>query len=148
VTDQAGMGPVDAATFVSKAAQGGMAEVMLARTAQSKTSNQSIRAFADRMIKDHGKANDELAAIAKRKGLQVPASLDSKHQAAADAMSAKSGAQFDSAYAAQMKQDHHETIALFEQASKLSDAELAGFARKTLPTLREHDAMAQKLPAR
>jgi putative membrane protein len=42
--------------------------------------------------------------------------------------------------------DHSKAIALFESATKSSDAELAGFAETTLPTLRDHKQLAQKLP--
>jgi hypothetical protein len=37
---------------------------------------------------------------------------------------------------------------LFEAATKTPDAELAGFARKTLPTLRERKKLAEKLPGK
>ena len=42
--------------------------------------------------------------------------------------------------------DHNKAIALFESATKASDPDLAGFAKKTLPTLKEHKQMAEKLP--
>jgi putative membrane protein len=45
-----------------------------------------------------------------------------------------------------MNMDHTKAISLFEAASKSSDAELAGFAKKTLPTLKEHKELAEKLP--
>ena len=37
-------------------------------------------------------------------------------------------------------------LALFESAAGSNDPELAQFAKKTLPTLKEHKALAQKLP--
>lgn len=136
----------DPAMFVKKAALGGMTEVELAKVAQSKAQDPKIKSFADRMVKDHGKANTELAGIAKRKGIDVPTSLDAEHQAAVKELSAKSGAAFDAAYSKQMVKDHDKTIALFEGAAKNSDADLASFARKTLPTLEEHQQMADTLP--
>src|ERR1700750_408073 len=47
-------------TFASKAAVGGMAEVALGKMALSKTSNAQIKSFANMMVMDHGKANEEL----------------------------------------------------------------------------------------
>ena len=136
----------DPAMFVKEAAQGGMAEVELGKVAQSKSQDPKIKAFADRMVKDHGKANTELAEIAKGKGLDVPTSLDAKHQAMVKTLSGKSGAEFDAAYAQHMVKDHVEDIALFERATKNSDSDLAAFAKKTLPTLKEHKQMADALP--
>ena len=136
----------DPATFVKKAALGGMTEVELAKTAQGKTQDPSIRKFADRMVKDHSKANAELTSLAKGKGLEVPATLDAEHKAILQKLNAKSGTDFDAAYSEQMMQDHEKTVALFEGATKSSDADLAAFAKKTLPTLKEHEQLADSLP--
>ena len=136
----------DPATFMKKAGQGGMTEVEVAKMAASKTQDPQIRAFAQRMVKDHSAANTELASLAKSKGWQVPTSLDAEHKAVVQKLSAKSGADFDAAYSKQMKADHEKTIALFEGATKSSDAELAAWAKKTLPTLEEHQHMADALP--
>ena len=136
----------DPATFVKKAAQGGMTEVEVAKVASSKTQNPEIRSFAQKMVKDHSAANQELASLAKSKGLQVPATLDAEHKGVVQKLSAKSGADFDAAYSQQMKMDHEKTIALFEGATKSSDPDLAAFAKKTLPTLKEHQHLADALP--
>jgi len=136
----------DPATFVKKAAQGGLTEVEVAKIASSKTQDPQIRSFAQRMVKDHSMANQELTTLAKSKGLQVPASLDAEHKAIVQKLSSKSGADFDAAYSKQMMEDHDKTIALFEGATQSSDADLAAFAKKTLPTLKEHQHLADALP--
>ncbi len=134
--------------FVQKAAQSGLAEIAAAQAALQKSNDPGIRSFAERMVKDHGKANTELVTIARKKGIEPPASLDAEHKAHVDKITSKSGAEFDRNYAEHMNMDHTKAIALFESASKSSDADLAGFARKTLPTLREHKQLAEKLPGK
>lgn len=134
--------------FVTKAALDGMTEVEAGKVALSKSQDPEIRSFAERMVKDHTKANTELETIAKTKGLTPPKKLDAEHQKMVDDLSAKSGQEFDHAYAQHMNMDHSKAIALFEGATKSSDADLAGFAQKTLPTLKEHKQLAQKLPAK
>jgi putative membrane protein len=133
------------ASFVTKAAQDGMTEVQLGKLALSKSNNNDVKHFAQQMVQDHGKANTELAGIAKAKGLDVPTQLDAEHQAMLKTLSGKSGSAFDSAYAANMASDHTKAIALFQTAAKSGDRELAGFAKKTLPTLQEHKRMADSL---
>ncbi len=61
-------------------------------------------------------------------------------------LDALSGHQFDREYAEEMVRDHAAAVRKFEWASEnLSDADLRAFASKTLPTLRDHYAKAQKL---
>jgi putative membrane protein len=134
------------AAFVDKAAQAGMAEVALGKLALEKSNTPEIQKFAQRMVTDHTKANAELTALAKTKGMEPPAKLDSKHAAMVESLESQDGAAFDAAYAQHMNMDHSKAIELFEGAAKSPDADLATFAKKTLPTLKEHKAMAEKLP--
>jgi putative membrane protein len=135
-------------TFVKKAAVAGLTEVEAGKIALSKSQDPAIRSFAQRMVTDHTKANAELASIASSKGIDAPKKPDAEHQAMLDKMSAKSGAEFDREYSQHMKMDHSKAIALFEGASKTTDEDLAGFAKKTLPTLKEHKKLAEKLPGK
>jgi putative membrane protein len=139
-------GGSDPATFVKNAAQGGLTEVALSRAAASKSQDPAIRKFAEHMVQDHSQANDELTSVAKKKGLEIPSALDPEHQAILQKLSHESGRGFDSAYSNQMVTDHKKTVALFEQACQSSDADVAAFAKKTLPTLKEHERMAEGLP--
>src|SRR5512138_630536 len=66
--------------FIEEAAVGGLAEVELGRLAQQKSQTTQVKEFASRMVRDHGKANDELKEIAESKGVQMPAAPDKSHQ--------------------------------------------------------------------
>ncbi len=138
----------DPVAFVKMAAQAGMAEIEAGNIALAKSQDPQIRSFAERMVADHGKANSELASLAKAKGIDAPLRLDSDHRAMLDSLQAKSGPDFDAAYSQHMKMDHTKVIALFEGASRSADTDFAGFAQKTLPTLKEHKQLAAGLPAR
>lgn len=144
-TDKAMTAGATPATFVKDAAQDGMAEVALAKVALDKSKNDEVKKFAQKMEEDHSQANDQLATIARAKGMSVPKQLDAKHQAMVKMLSAKSGTAFDKAYADHMAKDHTKAVALFQGASQSSDPELASFAKKTLPTLEEHKQMADNL---
>jgi putative membrane protein len=137
---------VDPGSFVKKAAQGGMTEVALSKAAATKSQDAKVRKFASQMVADHEKANDQLASVANKKGFAVPTSLDAEHQAVVQKINNRSGADFDAAYSKQMMSDHEKTVALFEAATKSTDADLAAFAKQTLPILKEHKHMASQLP--
>lgn len=135
--------------FAMKAAIGGMAEVMGGQTASTKATSADVKAFGQRMVTDHGKANDELKALAAQKGLALPTDIDAEHKEKMDKMSAKSGKDFDKAYMADMVEDHEKDVKEFEKASKdAKDPDLKAWAAKTLPTLQEHLKMAKDTAAK
>jgi putative membrane protein len=135
--------------WAMKTAQNGIAEVELGRLAQEKGSSAHVKDFGRRMVEDHSKANDELKAIASRKGIDLPAATDAKHKAAIDRLSKMSGVQFDRAYIQEMRKEHKHDVAHFEKGSNsLHDADLKSFAANTLPKLREHLKQAQEMNGR
>jgi putative membrane protein len=136
----------DDAKFAVAAANGGMAEVELGTLAQQKAVNAKVKDFGAMMVTDHSKANDEMKALAKSKGITLPDSIDTKEQKVKADLSAKSGADFDKAYVSNMIDDHKEDIKEFEDAAKnCKDADLKAFAEKTLPTLKMHLDAIQKI---
>jgi putative membrane protein len=58
--------------FISEAAVGGMKEVFLSEAALVTSTNDDIKSFAKRMVKDHRTANKKLAKIAAGEGLIFP----------------------------------------------------------------------------
>ena len=136
----------DDAKFAVAAANGGMAEVELGQLAQQKAANAKVKDFGAMMVTDHTKANDEMKALAKTKGITLPVAIDTDEQKVKDDLSAKSGADFDKAYVSNMIDDHKKDIKEFEDASKnCKDADLRVFAVKTLPTLKMHLDAIQKI---
>jgi putative membrane protein len=132
--------------FIMEAAMGGMAEVELGRLAAERGSSDGVKQFGQRMVDDHSRANSELMQLTTARGVNVPASLDTKHQALMTRMSQLSGAAFDRAYAKEMVKDHQKDVSLFQkQATRGADGDLRAFAAKTLPTLQEHLRMAREL---
>ena len=130
------------AEFATTAAVGGMAEVEFGKIALTKTKNAKIKEFAEMMVKDHGKANEELMAIAKSKNITLPDTLDADHQKKQKELNGKSGADFDKAYVDAMVDGHKKTLTLMQNESKDGkDADLKAFATKTAPIVQTHLTM-------
>ncbi|MBZ5602132.1 MAG: DUF4142 domain-containing protein [Acidobacteriia bacterium] len=130
--------------FVTKAAQGGMAEVQLGQLAQKNASNSSVQQFGQRMATDHAKANEQLKSLAAQKGITLPSGMDSKDQSLYRSLSSKTGKDFDKAYITAMIKDHNEDIAEFQhEANSGTDPDIKAWAAKTLPTLQEHLRLAE-----
>jgi len=150
------MGAAFAATsnsFVDNAAAGGIAEVETSKLALEKSSSADIKTFANMMISDHSKANDELAALAKKHDIKVPDSTTLVKQAKEKILNMRDES-FDAAYANNQVKAHEETIALFKkEADTVTDdktpggTELKGFAQQMLPALEKHLDAAKALQA-
>ena len=59
--------------FVQDAMAGGRKEVRIGEIALGKTQNADVKRFAERMVRDHSKANESLMKIATSEGLSYPA---------------------------------------------------------------------------
>jgi putative membrane protein len=149
-TSAAGSGKLASADskFITEAAEGGLAEVEMGRLASERGSSDAVKQFGQRMVTDHGKANDELKQLAQEKGVTVPTELNSKDKKQLDRLSKLSGADFDKAYARDMVRDHNKDVKEFQkQAQKGRDADLKSWAGKTLPVLQEHEQQAKQMSA-
>ncbi|SRR5579884_1815421 len=136
-------------TFAMKAAQGGIAEVKLGQLAVEKASNPDVKAFGQRMLDDHTKANDELKSIAAKEGMTLPADMNAKDQAEYDKLSKLSGPDFDKAYMKNMVKDHEGEVKEFQtEANHGKDPQLKSFASATLPILQSHLQMAKDTEAK
>ena len=134
--------------FMTKAASGGQAEVELGRMASERGSSDAVKQFGQRMVTDHGKANDELTQLAQQKGVTLPTELDATHRRLVDRLSKLSGTELDRAYMREMQKDHDTDVKEFQsQAKSGRDADLKAWAAKTLPVLQEHRQQAHQLSA-
>jgi len=134
--------------FFATAARGGMMEVELGRLAAQKAASQAVKDFGQRMVTDHGKANQQLQQIAAQKQLRLPGSLPPNMQQERDKIAALSGAEFDRMYMSHMVKDHEKDVQEFEkQVEKGKDPEFRAFAEKTLPVLRQHLELARSVAA-
>ncbi|MGY8527549.1 DUF4142 domain-containing protein [Paracidovorax citrulli] len=133
--------------FMENAAQGGLAEVEGSRMAEQKSQNAEVKAFAARMIKDHTAANDELKALASRKGYTPPTEPSIVQRTELKALSVLDGERFDKMFASRIGVAAHEsTLKMFQEAAqRAQDPDVKAFASKHVPALEMHLKMAQDL---
>jgi putative membrane protein len=132
--------------FIAKAAQGGLLEVIGGRDVSARATSPDVKAFADHMVDDHSKANDELAALAAKKGVTVAKVLDDDHKKEVDKLAKLSGAKLDKTYASDMVDDHEKDVKEFQKAAKdVKDGDLRGWAAGKVGVLEHHLAMAKEL---
>jgi putative membrane protein len=135
-------------TFATEAAHGGLAEVQLGQLAEEKATSPQVKEFAQRMVKDHTEANQELMQVSRSENLELPTQLDAQHKSEMDRLRALSGNAFDTAYMQHMVQDHRKTVADFQkQAQSGTDPGLKSFAQNYLPILQQHLQLSERSAA-
>ena len=134
--------------FVTKVAISDMFEIQSSQLALSKQADTDTKPFAEKMVQDHQKTSTELKALVDGGKVKatLPSALDAEHQKMLDDLKAKSGKDFDQSYDQVQLKAHRDAVALFEAYAKGGDNdELKGWAGQTLPHLKEHLSMAEKL---
>ncbi len=136
---QRGASPINDKLFAAAAAGAGMSEVALAQMAEQRGADAETKMFAKHMVADHGKANQELMALAATKGIPLPSGLAVADQITAEILGGLRGEEFDREYAKQQLAAHLCAVTLFHaEATRGQDPELKAFAARTLPHLRKH----------
>ncbi|WP_152046732.1 DUF4142 domain-containing protein [Aureimonas psammosilenae] len=122
-------------------------EIQSSEMAVKKSDNADVKAFAQKMIDDHEKAEKNLhAALGQEHG--KTAAVAPKHAKMLEQLKGASGAEFTTLYLDTQSQAHKEAVALFRTyAGGGDDAKVKAFAKETLPTLEMHADMVQKIVA-
>ena len=119
--------------FMMMAAKDGMKEVHMGQMAAQQGQSADVKKLGQMIAADHTKANQQLMALATKKGIKP----DTRHKM--DKMSKRDMANFDQAWIGMMINDHQKDIAAYQRASQqAADPEVKAFAKKTLPVLQKH----------
>jgi putative membrane protein len=99
-------GPAVDKAFVKKALEGNIGEIEMGKLALQKSNDDQVKQFAQRMVDDHGKMQDQLKPAAEQMGVKVPDGPSKGQMKSMDKMKALSGDAFDQAYIKDMVKDH------------------------------------------
>ncbi|MBA3659851.1 MAG: DUF4142 domain-containing protein [Gemmatimonadales bacterium] len=132
--------------FLQEAAMGGKMEVQLGKLAAEKASNPQVKQFGSQMVRDHGKANMKLKAVARQGGMTPPDTLPAEKQQDVDKLSSMSGKDFDTAYIGMMVKAHNEDVQKFtDESHSAKSTAVRQFASQTLPTLKRHQMKVKRI---
>lgn len=139
----------DASDFADDASAKSLAEVQTGRLALEKSRSADVKVFAQKMIDDHTKANQELANVAKNAKVTLSDEAALMDKAKKLILEQRDGEDFDAAYANNQVMAHEKTIDLFEDYLREGkNTYLKAFATETLPKLKHHLEMAKELKAK
>ena len=138
--------PAGDSGFAKNAAEGGMAEVDLGKIAAQKAARPDVKQFAQNMVNEHSKSNDELKSLAQKKHIGLSNQLDANHNDERQKLEKLSGAEFDRMYMQIMVFEHRLALHQFEQEAKSgSDPDFRSFASRQLSSLHDHLNAAESM---
>ncbi|MCX7308225.1 MAG: DUF4142 domain-containing protein [Afipia sp.] len=133
--------------FVTEAANSDMLEIQAGKIAQQK-GNAAEKAFGAQMVADHTQTSEHIKGLVTSGKLkaELPKALPSSAQSKLDKLNDAKAEDFSGVYDPMQVSAHEDAVSLFERYGKSGEnAELKAWANKTLPALKHHLDMANKL---
>ena len=107
--------------FVSKALEGGEAEVQLGQLAQQKSQSADVKQFGQKMVNDHGQMADKwFKPIAQQLGVSEPKGPSKKDKKEIAKLQGLSGQDFDREYITMMVKDHQQDLKEFKDEAQVA----------------------------
>lgn len=143
---QTGQGFGDQA-FVSKAMEGGMAEVQLGQLAQEKSQSNDVQQFGKKMVSDHTQMGEKwFKPVAKQMGVSEPKGPSKKDKKLIEKLQGLSGPQFDTEYIQAMVKDHKADLKDFQNESQIAqDPTVKQIATQGTNIIQQHLQLIQQI---
>lgn len=136
-------------SFMKKVAENTKSELELAQLAEQKAADPQVKEFAQKVIEDHGKADEKLKAVAQQENIDLPDRKSSGETTEKARLDRLNGADFDRAYMKHMVAEHEQDINDFrKEATNSKDDNVRKFASENLPVLQAHLKMARDINAK
>ena len=125
--------------FVQMAGSGNAGEIRFAELALKNAQSQDVKDYAQMMITDHSKANDELSQVAKNHNIDFPPAPPAEAVEMSKTLLDVKGAEFDKKYMGEVVTMHTNALAAMKKAKgEVKDHLLVAYVDGTEPIVAEH----------
>lgn len=134
--------------FPQRMAMSDMYEIQAGQLAAERARNQSVRQFAQEMVRAHTQTSQQMTQILQNvpNAPALPTSLDAQHQERLNTLRQASADRFDQLYIDQQVEAHdmaHTMLRDYAQNGQI--AELRTFASQTAPIVQQHLERAREI---
>lgn len=128
-------------------AQANVNEIAAAKIALNKAQSSDVKAFAQKMVDDHGGALTKVQAVAQQKGVTLPTEPDAMHKTMAAELEKQSGDAFDKMYMENAGTKDHKMVLskLQSDAKNIKDPDVKALADAHTPVVEQHLKAAQDM---
>jgi putative membrane protein len=121
-------------------------EVQLGQMAQEKSQSDDVKQFAQKMVENRKRLDEQLAPLAKRLDVGQPKGPDKKMKQEIARLQALSGQQFDEEYIRTIAKAHEKDVKNIKQAADASqDPSVQRTAQADAPIIEQHLQAIQKI---
>ena len=132
--------------FLAQASQGNYDEIQLGKLAEEKASNPDVKAFGQRMVRDHTRLTENMKQYNDAWNVPEPTALSPDAQKEYDNLQGKSGSDFDKAYIDDMVSDHTKDLKAFtKEVNDTHDAKFKASVEQGKSVVAAHKNMAYDL---
>ncbi|GAA3071086.1 DUF4142 domain-containing protein [Streptosporangium carneum] len=131
--------------FLVQAHRSNLAEILSAKLAERKSSNDTLKDIAQKLITDHTKLDDAVKQAAQKAGVELPQQPGPKQRAALEALARLDGAAFDTGWVRAQIAGHRQTLSnINNELQDGSSAEVKKLASEAKPIVQGHLEMLEK----
>ena len=132
--------------WVKHAMSGNQFEIQLGQLVGQKAQDPQVKQLAQRLVQDHQKAADQLRQVAQQMNVPVSEELMPPHRAKLEAYQQKQGAQLELGFIFGTIGGHVKDLLEYQfVAQNAQSQQLKQYASQTIPHLRDHLRMAQRI---
>lgn len=132
-------------SFLDDAIKGDNSEISLGRLIAARGASAQVRRFGSTLVRDHGMARSQAAAVARHYGMTPPTEMMPEARSEMRKLRHMHGRAFDMEVRRYMVHDHRMDIASFNAQVRTGDHRTAALARAQLPTLHKHLRIAESI---
>jgi putative membrane protein len=132
--------------FIRQMFESDAVEVQLGQMAQEKSQSDDVKQFAQKMVENRKRLDDQLAPLAKRLDVGQPKGPDKKMKQEIARLQSLSGQQFDEEYIRTIAKAHEKDVKNIKQAADASqDPSVQRTAQADAPIIEQHLQAIQKM---
>ena len=136
------------AELVMMFGSGNAGEIRLGELALKNAESPAVKAYAQMMVDDHSKANDELAQVAKNHNIDFPPAPPAADVEMSKGLLDLKGAEFDKKYMGEVVTGHTNALAAYKKAKgEVKDHLLKEYVDATEPKVAAHLKKAKEIDA-
>jgi len=134
------------AGFIREVNSDNQMQVQLAELARQRSKNTQVRQFAEQVITDHNRLQNQWSAMASKNGMTLNKGLGPMHKEKITDLKKVNDKNFDQAFMITMIQQHSDEVSYWQKEGRASQsAQVRQLVNAGLPTLEQHFNEAKRI---